>query len=282
MNFETSENFEKIIIICEYLFILGGLYLLFLWSLKTHFGKYALSESAIRRTNLNPLVPLGILIVLYLGIFAAGELKDKIFSGLEKWQQVLTDNLLICLCTIVAIIAVGVIADKTFARRLRGFGFKWETIGKDFGMAIVNLYTVWPLIYGSFWISIYVGKLIYGPEFEMSKHEQLEVLTQYPQLSVKIATITAAAVIAPIFEEMLFRGMFQSIIRSFVFNPWLAIILTSIFFASIHANAGHWPTLFILSVSLGYAYEKSGSILRPIFMHFIFNTTSLVATLYFS
>lgn len=282
MNFETNVNLETTITICEYLFILGGLYLLFLWSLKTHLGKDSLSESAVRRTKLNPLVPLGILVVLYLGLFAAAKLKDKLFTSLEKWQQTLTDNLLVCICTMIAIVAVAIIADKTFARRLRGFGFKWETIGKDFGMSIVNLYSIWPLLTGSLLITVYAGKLIYGPEFEMSKHEQLEVLTQYPQLSVKIVTITAAAVIAPIFEEMLFRGMFQSIIRSFVFKPWLAIILTSIFFASIHANAGHWPTLFILSVSLGYAYEKSGSILRPIFMHFIFNTTSLVATLYLS
>ena len=282
MNFETNVNLETIIIICEYLFILGGLYLLFLWSLKTHFGKYALSESAIRRTNLNPLVPLGILIMLYLGIFAAGELKDKLFSNLEKWQQALTDNLLICICTIIAIIVVAIIADRTFARRLRGFGFKWETIGKDFGMSIVNLYSIWPLLTGSLLLTVYAGKLIYGPEFEMSKHEQLQVLTQYPQLSVKIATIATAAIIAPLFEEILFRGMFQSIIRSFVIKPWLAIILTSIFFASIHANVAHWPTLFILSVSLGYAYEKSGSILRPIFMHFIFNAASLAATLYIS
>jgi len=47
----------------------------------------------------------------------------------------------------------------------------------------------------------------------------------------------------------------------------------------IHADAGHWPALLVLSMSMGYAYEKSGSLFRPIFIHSIFNATSIIATL---
>ncbi|MHC4216494.1 MAG: CPBP family glutamic-type intramembrane protease [Planctomycetota bacterium] len=60
---------------------------------------------------------------------------------------------------------------------------------------------------------------------------------------------------------------------------WLAIICTSIIFASIHANLTHWPALFMLSMCLGYAYEKSGSIIRPIFIHIIFNAIRIITAI---
>jgi membrane protease YdiL (CAAX protease family) len=37
--------------------------------------------------------------------------------------------------------------------------------------------------------------------------------------------------------------------------------------------------LFVLGVTMGYAYEKSGSLLRSIFIHAMFNGISIVANL---
>jgi len=112
--------------------------------------------------------------------------------------------------------------------------------------------------------------------------------------------ITTIAVV-PVFEEMLFRGMFQTMIRSFfrrsslvarrtshgsrapsheaLNGAWLAIAISSGLFAMIHLNTDHWPALFVLSVCMGYAYEKSGSLLRPIFIHCIFNASSVLSVL---
>ena len=36
---------------------------------------------------------------------------------------------------------------------------------------------------------------------------------------------------------------------------------------------------FSLSIGIGYSYEKSGSLFRPIFIHALFNATSIIATL---
>ena len=63
-------------------------------------------------------------------------------------------------------------------------------------------------------------------------------------------------------------------------GAWLSIAAGAALFAIAHANTGHWPALFILGVCLGYAYEKSGSLLRPIFIHSIFNATMVVSALY--
>jgi membrane protease YdiL (CAAX protease family) len=51
-----------------------------------------------------------------------------------------------------------------------------------------------------------------------------------------------------------------------------AIVLTSLFFASLHA--AQWPApipLFLLSLALGIVYQRTGSLLAPICMHALFN-----------
>jgi membrane protease YdiL (CAAX protease family) len=125
-----------------------------------------------------------------------------------------------------------------------------------------------------------LGKLILGPDFEIQPHQELELIRAYSQLPVRVLIIVTAVAIVPAFEEMLFRGLFQTMLRSISLKPWLSIVTASGLFALAHANAGHWPALFVLSLCIGYAYEKSGSLLRPIFIHSLFNATSIIGTLY--
>jgi hypothetical protein len=52
----------------------------------------------------------------------------------------------------------------------------------------------------------------------------------------------------------------------------VAIILTSLIFAALHA--AQWPApipLFLLAVGLGLVYQRTGSLLAPIVMHAVFN-----------
>jgi hypothetical protein len=78
---------------------------------------------------------------------------------------------------------------------------------------------------------------------------------------------------------VLFRGLFQTLLRSYIIRPWPAIIFASLIFIIFHANPEHWPALFMLSLCLGYAYEKSGSLFRSIFIHSVFNAMSVFAAL---
>jgi membrane protease YdiL (CAAX protease family) len=45
----------------------------------------------------------------------------------------------------------------------------------------------------------------------------------------------------------------------------------------MHEEMSHRPALFVLGVCMGYAYERSGSLWRPIFIHAIFNATNVLA-----
>jgi hypothetical protein len=56
-------------------------------------------------------------------------------------------------------------------------------------------------------------------------------------------------------------------------QTWCAIIITSMIFASVHPQWSQ-PVIFVLSVCLGYAYERTGNLWVPITIHAGFNTLS--------
>jgi membrane protease YdiL (CAAX protease family) len=81
--------------------------------------------------------------------------------------------------------------------------------------------------------------------------------------------------VAPVVEELLFRGLLLPIVlqgRSFLFGA----LLTSLYFALIHLHAPSLLPLLLLSVGFSAGYAATGSILTPIAMHVVFNVTGLL------
>jgi len=282
---EIIKQLGSLITIADVIICLPGLTLLGIWLRRTSLGRNALADSAPRRNNMPAYVPF-ILLFAWVGITAAAMLaKEEFLPDLPDWQNAYLDNLTLSIAAITAMAIIILVARISFARRLKGFGLNARTIRKDFFAAVVNLISVYPLVAFALIATIFFGKLIWGPGFEMQKHQELELIGLHSQLSVRAMIIITAVVVVPMFEEMLFRGLFQTVIRSFLLNfryhqsAWLSIVISSCLFATVHANAGHWPALFVLAICMGYAYEKSGSLFRPIFIHSLFNATSIILAL---
>lgn len=89
--------------------------------------------------------------------------------------------------------------------------------------------------------------------------------------------ITVVSVIPALCEEVMFRGYIQ---RSFEFrmSPVKSALITAIFFGLYHFNPYGLIPLSALGFFFGYAAYKSGSILVPMFLHFVNNFTAV--TLY--
>lgn len=87
--------------------------------------------------------------------------------------------------------------------------------------------------------------------------------------------MVAAVVIAPVVEELLFRGiLFPAVLkgRSFLF----AALVSGTFFALVHLHAPSFLPLLVLGIAFSAGYAATGSILTPIIMHALFNLTSVV------
>ncbi len=287
--FEIIKNIGGFISAQDIIISLAGLVLLFFWLLRTSLGTDPLADSAPRRNNMPVYFPLIPLLIWFGAVSLALLITRSLLPDLPEWQSALWDNLILCIGAIVTIAVIIFLVRASFVRRLKGFGLNIKTIHKDFFAAFINLLSIWPLMIAAMFLTLLLGKVIWGPDFSLEQHEELKTITAYPQISLRILIIITAIVVGPVLEEMLFRGMFQTMIRSLfevsnskikILNgTWLAILISSGLFAMVHANAGHWPVLFILALCLGYSYEKSGSLLRPIFIHSFFNAFAIITVL---
>jgi len=276
---EIIEQFGSTITVTDVI-CLAGLILFGTWLLRTSLGIKALADSVPRRNNMPIYLPFIPLFIWFGAVSVTISITRKLLPDLQDWQSAFLDNLILCIGAIAGIAVIIFLARASFAQRLKGFGLNAKTIHKDFFAAIVNLLSVWPLLMLMIILTLFFGQLIWGNDFHLQKHQELESITAHPQLPVRVLIIVTAVAIAPVFEEMLFRGLFQTMFRSFLGRPWLSIIISSGLFATFHANVGHWPALFVLAICLGYSYEKSGSLFRPIFIHCLFNATTIIAVLY--
>ena len=276
---DIIKQISSLINIADIIICLPGLILLACWLVKTSWGKNALADSIPRRNNMPFYLPFIPLFVWFGAVALAISITRELLSDWLEWQMALLDNLILCIGGLIGIAVIIFLARVSFVRRLKGFGLNVKTILNDFGTAVLNLLAVWPIVTLMIILTLFFGKLIWGQDFQLQQHEELELITAYPQISVRVLIIITAVVVVPVFEEMLFRGLFQTMLRSSLAKPWLSIAISSGLFAIVHQSPGHWPALFALSMCLGYSYEKSGSLFQPIFVHSLFNATSIIATL---
>ena len=84
-------------------------------------------------------------------------------------------------------------------------------------------------------------------------------------------------IIAPIAEELLFRGVIYKTLRIKT-SAGFSVLITSIIFALIHGSAADFIPLVILSVYLCVIYEKTDNLTAPILIHSFHNalTTALL------
>jgi membrane protease YdiL (CAAX protease family) len=82
-------------------------------------------------------------------------------------------------------------------------------------------------------------------------------------------------VFAPIFEELIFRGiMLDGLLQKY--KPAKSIIISSFIFAIIHINPKQVVNAFLIGLFLGWSYYKTRNILIPIFIHSVNNLIAFI------
>ncbi len=97
------------------------------------------------------------------------------------------------------------------------------------------------------------------------------------QISALIAA--SAVIVAPISEEIMFRGSFYPLFTR-TFGRLPSAFFISVVFALMHDTYTDIPSLTVLSLCFVLAYEATGSLLVPIFMHACFNGVSVLLMMY--
>ena len=262
------------------LFCFAGLLVFARWLLQTSLARTALDDSPARPNIMDPIMVLVIFLIWTMLPSLLLSALGSYLNALGQWQKWFAKNAIMAAASIFTIIIVLFCVSRAFTMGLKGFGLGIKRIYRDFISAVVILFCIWPLVLVMISVSTYAGKFFVGPDYEITQHKELKVLTDNSQLESRIMVVVLAVLIAPLIEEILFRGLLQSLIRSYLNKPWLAIGMSSAAFALIHVdNPGHWFALFVLAVGMGYAYEKSGSLWQSIFIHVLFNAAAVVSSL---
>ncbi len=107
----------------------------------------------------------------------------------------------------------------------------------------------------------------------------IKVLQVSTGLGQRLGFAVAAIVIAPVVEEVLFRGILYRTIKQSG-RPRVALVATSLLFAAVHANLMTFVPLAFFGVVMVLIYEKTGTLLAPIVTHSFFNVVNFCLFLF--
>ena len=122
-------------------------------------------------------------------------------------------------------------------------------------------------------VNALVTSLTDGP-FE---NPQIEVLAP-TALSVPamVGMLVLAAGVAPVVEEIVFRGVLYGWLRRFL-SPAAGIVLSALVFGAVHGIPQLVPALAVQGVVLAMVYERTRSLWPSIVLHGVFNAVMLGA-----
>ncbi len=157
------------------------------------------------------------------------------------------------------------------------------------GAQLMPLYMFWRAKYANFgidknlnslilylWIALAtVGTMIFNgimesylpfAEMEMEDLEFLEIMMKNP------IGIISVCILAPIGEEAVFRGAIERTLLDRGWKPWLAILVSTIFFAVAHGNFTQGTSTIVAGALLGWVYYRTRNLWPCIFIHAVNNT----------
>lgn len=149
----------------------------------------------------------------------------------------------------------------------------------NFNFSSTNFYTyllIFPMMLGMMFIAetITAQIPISGPFWGKMYDYFSELMNQ---LTGSIPTMVLLAVImAPLFEEIVFRGIIQKGLINGGTKPQKAIWISALLFGLVHGNPWQFVGAVLLGFVLGTVYEKTKSLLLPVLLHAFNNLCSTI------
>ena len=82
--------------------------------------------------------------------------------------------------------------------------------------------------------------------------------------------------LAPLAEEMVFRGAILRSLLRWKQNPWVGIAISALLFAVVHMNPAQMPHAFLIGLLLGWMYWRTDSIVPGVVYHWVNNTVAYI------
>ena len=191
-------------------------------------------------------------------------------------DQLITLPIIMANCLLYFCIVVGILGFLSLRRLspISIFGLAPPHPGKIIKITFLWFLSCYPLII----ISQGVVQVLFSTSNDAQSI--VRYFLEHPGWHERVAIISMAVIVAPIAEELIFRGYFYGILRRFA-GRVPAILISSLLFAAIHLHLPSMLGLGLLAIILCLLYERTGSLWANILMHATFNALSIVMLLLF-
>lgn len=170
---------------------------------------------------------------------------------------------------------------------LVGAAFFFASMGRgraaaaDFGLRPARFWRSIGLLI-AVWIGFLALSAAWAAVFALDERQDLpaELGADGPLLNV-LAVVVLVTVVAPLGEELFFRGFVFGALRNWN-GPWLAALISGIVFGGVHLGSspvGYLVPLMILGIGLCLLYDWTGSLYPAIALHALNNSIALGANL---
>jgi membrane protease YdiL (CAAX protease family) len=232
-------------------------------------GPFKVSTRHYRLLDL-PLI--GLVFLLYAGLTASAGPQDDVPVAEKLNAPVLVAS--IFMQFIFMALVIGFVSWRV--RLAEWLGLRWRKWPLAFAIAPAALVFMWVLmgiLHATGWNQWLEDSL--GIE---SMQDAVKLLQEAKDPLVLVLMAVAAVFVAPVAEEVIFRGYLYPAAKRFC-GPSGAMVFSSLVFAAAHGNVVAIAPLFLLALLLCLVYEFTGSIWSCIAIHFLFNAATVTIQL---
>ncbi len=204
-------------------------------------------------------------------------------------------SVLITLIYLLAAIPVLLWVPRQFPGGIAGWGLHVRQIPRGILYGLLGFAIIFPLVQ---FFGLDLNYIYSFFHYQMSEHPTFQALDEPNRTLVqKLILYGSAVVVAPLAEELFFRGILQTTLIQFrwgllvpqlmppssvpvdhrpsTFQRWAAIVIASLAFAAVH-QGDQAPIIFVLALGLGYVYERTGILWASMALHAAFNGTEML------
>ncbi|MBT8045473.1 MAG: CPBP family intramembrane metalloprotease [Verrucomicrobiae bacterium] len=154
------------------------------------------------------------------------------------------------------------------------FGLRWKKARYLIVMAPAGVITTYLFLFSlemlgfNAWLTNH-----FGDQAELQ--QTVKTYQEASAVTVRIMIAVSVILIAPVAEEVVFRGYIYTATKRFS-DRFFAAVFSSLLFGAVHFNIMALAPLIFLALVLAISYELSGSLWAPISIHALFNATTIL------
>ena len=159
------------------------------------------------------------------------------------------------------------------------FGLTRRGIWKNAAYGVTFYLAAMPVMVLAAWI---YEAFLHDVGYPLDPRDTQDVVRIFTQagspLWLRIYMGVVAVTLAPLTEELLFRGVALPLLARYI-RTGPAILLLSLTFAILHHHVPSVVPLFVISVAFSYAYVYSRTLVVPVVMHVVFNAVGIACAI---